>query len=117
MSHAVAAITAAGLDLELHRDLSVNEDKLDVAPWYWVMGNDIRDAQSLWDILSLLKKNRLGAMVTAGLLGLLETVGIVASGTKKTADVMGKGADALVEGEKRRIFTPMLMMVGKKPSI
>ena len=115
MSDALAAMQEAGLELDVQRDLAVNEEKLDVAPWYWPMGSDMRHIQTIWDILSLLKKNRFGAMVTAGLLGLLEAVGIVSAGTKKTAESMGKGADALVTGGKQGLFTPMYMMVGRRP--
>lgn len=116
-SDAVAAVRAAGFELETHRDLGVNEDQLDVVPWYWPMGNDLRHAQSMWDVLSLLPKSRIGAIITAGLLGLLETLGIVPPGTKKTADIMGIGAEALVAGGEQGIFTPMYLMVGRKPDI
>lgn len=117
MSDAIAAMEASGLELEVHRDLAANEDKLDVAPWYWPIGSNMKHAQTIWDVLSLLKKNRLGAMVTASFLGLLEAVGIAPAGTKKTADNMGKGADALVAGGMQGLFTPMYHMVGRRPDV
>lgn len=117
VSDALAAVDASGLELEAHRDLATNEDKLDIAPWYWPMGSDIKHAQTIWDILSLLKKNRWGAILTAGFLGLLEAVGIAPAGTKKTADSMGKGADALVAGGMQGLFTPMYLMVGRRPDV
>lgn len=116
-SDALAAMKAAGLELELHRDLATNEDKLDIAPWYWPMGGDLSHAQTIWDYLSLLKKNRLGAMVTATFLGLMEAVGLAPPGLKKTANIMGKGADDLVAGGAQGIFTPMLLMVGTNPKV
>ncbi|KUI68646.1 Sterol 24-C-methyltransferase erg-4 [Cytospora mali] len=117
MSDVLVAMDACGLELEVHRDLAVNEDKLDVAPWYWPMGTDMKHAQTVWDVLSLLKKNRWGAILTAGFLGLLEAVGIAPAGTKKTADSMGKGADALVAGGMQGLFTPMFLLVGKRPDV
>ncbi|CAJ2507916.1 Uu.00g091020.m01.CDS01 [Anthostomella pinea] len=117
MSDALAALQESGLELESEYDLAVNEGNLDVAPWYWPMGGDMRHAQTVWDVLSLLKKNRYGAMVTARLLGLLETVGIAPAGIKRTVDSMGEGADALVTGGKQGLFTPMYLMVGRKPYV
>lgn len=117
ISDALAALESSGLQVESKRDLAINEDQLDIAPWYWPMGNDIRYAQTIWDVLSLLKKNRLGAMVTAGFLGLLEAVGIAPTGMKKTADIMGKGADALVAGGTHGLFTPMYFVVGRKADV
>lgn len=114
-SDAIAAVNASGLELEIHRDLALNDDKLDVAPWYWPMGNDLTHTQTIWDSISLLKKNRLGAIATAYILGLLELVGLAPVGLKKTADVMGKGADALVAGGMQGLFTPMYLLIGRRP--
>lgn len=116
-SNALNAMQAAGFKIEMQRDLAANEDQLDVAPWYWPMGNDIRHAHSIRDILTILPKSSFGAMIFAGLLGLLEMTGIVRVGTKKTADIMGEGAKALVAGGKQGLFTPMYLMVGCKPEI
>lgn len=117
ISDALAAMDACGLELEVHRDLAVNEDKLDVAPWFWPMGGELKHAQTIWDVLLLLKKNRWVAIATAGFLGLLEAVGVAAAGTKKVADVMGKGADALVAGGTQGLFTPMFLLVGRRPDV
>ncbi|KAI2602582.1 sterol methyltransferase C-terminal-domain-containing protein [Hypoxylon sp. NC1633] len=116
-SGALEAMKESGLELEVQRDLAVNEDKLDVAPWYWPMGSDMRHAQTIWDVLSLLKKNRFGAMATASILGLLEAIGIAPAGSKKTADSMGKGADALVTAGTQGLFTPMYLMVGRRSDV
>lgn len=116
MSEARAAMGASGLELEVQKDLAVNDDKLDVAPWYWPMGSELKHVQTAWDFLSLLKKNRFGALVTAVFLCILEAVGIAPAGTTKVANIMGKGGDALVEGGILGLFTPMYLMVGQKPT-
>ena len=36
-------------------------------------------------------------------------------GTQKTADSLAQAADCLVAGGKEKLFTPMYLMVGRKP--
>ena len=48
-------------------------------------------------------------------LGLGEKVGAVPTGTQKTADSLAVAADCLVAGGKEKLFTPMYMMVARKP--
>ena len=42
-------------------------------------------------------------------------VGIAPQGTQKTADTLAVSADALVEGGQLNLFTPMYMMIARKP--
>lgn len=58
---------------------------------------------------------RLGRMLVHNLVGGLERVGIAPRGTKKTADSLAVAADCLVAGGKEKLFTPMYLMVAKKP--
>ena len=117
ISDSLAAIRAAGLELELHKDLAVDNDSLDFAPWYWPMGSDLRYAQTAWDLISTFKKSRWGVMLASILLGFLALVGIAPVGAKKTLDTMGKGADALVAAGSKGIFTPMYLLVARKPNV
>jgi sterol 24-C-methyltransferase len=57
---------------------------------------------------------RVGRFAMETLLSALETVKMVPSGTVETARELST-ADALVAGEKEDLFTPMLLMVGRKP--
>ncbi|KAI1322559.1 S-adenosyl-L-methionine-dependent methyltransferase [Xylariaceae sp. FL0255] len=99
ISDGLAAISAAGFDLELHHDLAADDDG--PAPWYWPLDSDLRYAQTL--------------VVAHSLFSVLETVRVIPTGTRKTAESLGKAADALVEGGKKKLFTPMYLMVGRKP--
>ena len=47
--------------------------------------------------------------------GALEVVKIAPKGTQKTADSLALAADCLVAGGKEKLFTPMYLMVAKKP--
>lgn len=116
ISDGLAAMEAAGLQLERHRDMAVDDQGLDYAPWYWPMGGDLTYAQTVWDFVSALRKCRWGVMVASALLGVLASVSIVPVGAKKTLDTMGRGADALVAAGSQKIFTPMYLLVARKPS-
>jgi len=105
ISDGLAAVKAAGLELETHKDLAVDKDGLDYAPWCWPMGGDLRYAQTMWQFLSTLKKIRWGVMLASVLLGLLASLHIAPAGAKKTLDTMGKGADALV-ASGRQVYSP-----------
>jgi sterol 24-C-methyltransferase len=114
VSDGLAAIQEAGFELVYHEDLAATDDG--VAPWYWPLGTDPSYAQNVWDALTVLRMNRWGRMLAHAFLHVLETVRIAPSGTKKTAESLGRAADALVEGGKKKLFTPMYLMVGKKPA-
>lgn len=113
ISDGLAAIKGAGFELELHEDLAASDE--DPAPWYWPLGSDLRYAQNVGDFLTVLRMNRWGRVVMHNMLGALETIRVIPAGTRKTADSLGKAADALVEGGRKKLFTPMYLMVARKP--
>lgn len=114
ISDGVQAMKTAGFELQISRDLAEDVNAKS-APWYWPIGSDLRHAQTLWDALTVMRMNRWGRVVAHSIFAMLETVCIVPPGTKKTADSLGKAADALVKGGKEKLFTPMYLMVGLKP--
>lgn len=111
----LAAIQAAGFTLETHYDLADDSNDTSVAPWYWPLGTDLRYAQSLSDVLTVLRMNRFGRVASHAFISVLELLQIAPAGTGKTAQSLAKAADALVEGGKKKLFTPMYLMVGRKP--
>lgn len=113
IDHGLSAIKAAGFELLHHEDLAATDDG--TSPWYWPLDSDMRYAQNLGDLLTVFRMNKWGRLVMHNLIGVLEACSIAPKGTRKTADGLAKGADALVEGGKRKLFTPMYLMVGKKP--
>ncbi|KAH8819289.1 S-adenosyl-L-methionine-dependent methyltransferase [Xylogone sp. PMI_703] len=113
ISDGVAAIKAAGFELETSYDLAADDDG--AAPWYWPLGTDFRYAQTIGDALTVLRMNKWGRVIAHGFMSLLESASVLPSGTSKTAESLARAADALVEGGKKKLFTPMYLMVGRKP--
>lgn len=58
---------------------------------------------------------RIGRGTVHKFIGGLETLGVAPVGTQKTADALALAADSLVAGAKENIFTPMYMMIARKP--
>ena len=110
---ALAAIQAAGFELEVHVDLAANDD---ARPWYYPLDGDLRMAQSIGDVVTIARMTRWGRWAAHNAIGLMERVGIAPTGTKKTADGLAKAADCLVAGGRDRLFTPMYLMVARKPA-
>lgn len=115
VSEGLAAIQEAGFELLYHEDLAATDTGS--APWYWPLGTDLRYAQNVWDALTVLRMNRWGRVVAHAFLHVLEVVRVAPAGTRKTAESLGRAADALVEGGRRKLFTPMYLMVGKKSDV
>ncbi|KAL8694203.1 MAG: hypothetical protein Q9218_001090 [Villophora microphyllina] len=112
ISEALEAIQKAGFVLEHHEDLA---DRKDARPWYYPLDGDLRMAASLGDIYSIARMTRIGRFVAHNFISALEWTGIAPKGTRKTANSLGVAADCLVAGGKEKLFTPMYLMVGRKP--
>lgn len=112
ISEALAAIKAAGFELELHEDLAKRPD---ATPWYYPLAGDFKYMGSIYDIFPIVRMTKIGRGIVHRFVGLLETVGLAPSGTQKTADSLALAADCLVDGAKEDLFTPMYLMVARKP--
>ncbi|OAA63861.1 Sterol methyltransferase [Cordyceps fumosorosea ARSEF 2679] len=112
VSEALDAMRAAGFELLRHEDMAARPDP---APWYWPVSGEMRFVQSLGDVWTVARMTRWGRAVAHGLAGLVEALGIAPAGTKKTADSLAHAADCLVAGARENLFTPMYLMVGRKP--
>lgn len=112
ISEGIAAIKAAGFELELHEDLAKRPDK---TPWYYPLAGDFSMMGTVWDFPTIFRMTKLGRGLTHKFVGLLEMVGIAPGGTQKTANSLALAADCLVAGAKEDLFTPMYLMVARKP--
>ena len=112
ISEGLQAIKAAGFTLELHEDLA---DRPDARPWYYPLAGDWRMIGSMWDLVTVARIHRYGQFVAHNFVGALETLGLAAKGTQKTADSLSRAAKALVSGGEQKLFTPMYMMIARKP--
>ncbi|RPA97868.1 hypothetical protein L873DRAFT_1689887 [Choiromyces venosus 120613-1] len=112
ISEALRAIKAAGFELEFHEDLAQRGDAI---PWYYPIAGEMKYVRSLGDFFTILRMTRFGRGAVHKLIGGLETVGVAPYGTQKTADSLAVAADSLVAGAKLNLFTPMYLMVARKP--
>jgi sterol 24-C-methyltransferase len=112
ISEGIAAIKAAGFELELHEDLAKRPDAI---PWYYPLAGDFKHMASLFDIYTIGRMTKIGRGLAHRLMGFLEMTGLAPVGTRKTADSFALAADCLVAGAKEDLFTPMYLMVARKP--
>ncbi|TPX11357.1 uncharacterized protein E0L32_001175 [Thyridium curvatum] len=112
ISEGVAAMENVGFELLRHEDLA---DRGDALPWYWPLAGELKYLQSYGDLFTILRMTTWARTVLHGIAGVLEKVGVAPAGTKKTADALAIGGDSLVAGARENLFTPMYLMVGRKP--
>lgn len=112
ISEGVAAIKAAGFELESHEDLA---DRPDPRPWYYPLAGDFSKMGSWWDLATVARMHWLGRGVIHKFVGALEMLGVASKGTQKTADSLAVAADCLVAGGAEKLFTPMYLMIARKP--
>lgn len=112
---ALDAMKKAGFVMEHHEDLAAREDE-DYAPWYWPLSGQLKYITGLGDIPTILRMTKVGRGIVHKFVGALETIGLAPAGTQKTADSLAIGGDALVAGGREKLFTPMYLMVGRKPA-
>ena len=112
ISEGLSAMENVGFEMLHKEDLADRPDNL---PWYWPIAGEMGYMQSYFDFFTCVRMTHLGRAVAHSFAGLLEFVGYAPKGTKKTADALAVGADALVKGGKLKLFTPMYLMVGRKP--
>ncbi len=56
-----------------------------------------------------------GKFVTQNSVRVLEKVGMVPKGTHDVGEALKTAADALVDGGREKLFTPMMLFVCRKP--
>ena len=113
ISEGLRAIQAAGFVLEHHEDLA--QRKEDPAPWYFPIAGDFKYMQTIWDFPTIARMTHVGRSIVHKFVWGLEKIGIAPPGTNKSADNLALAADMLVAGAKEELFTPMYMMIARKP--
>ncbi|PSR93994.1 sterol 24-c-methyltransferase [Coniella lustricola] len=107
------AMKAAGFDLLKHEDMAQRPDPM---PWYWPLSGEVKYLQSMGDAFTIFRMTKIGQFFTHGFAGLMEKLRFAPAGTQKTANALSEGADGLVAGARLNLFTPMYLMVGRKPA-
>ncbi|SMQ46710.1 unnamed protein product [Zymoseptoria tritici ST99CH_3D7] len=109
---AYEAMIKAGFVVEEREDLA---ERADWKPWYAPLAGNLAGSRNITDFLGYLRMTHVGRYGIGCLLRSLEFVGLAPSGTATTAAELSDGGDALVAGGKHGLFTPMYLMIGKKP--
>ncbi|CAB16897.1 Sterol 24-C-methyltransferase erg6 [Schizosaccharomyces pombe] len=110
---AVEAIKKVGFNL-LEEDDLTDHDNPDL-PWYYPLTGDITKCQNIWDVFTVFRTSRLGKLVTRYSVQFLEKIGVAAKGTSKVGDTLAIAQKGLIEGGETHLFTPMFLMIAKKP--
>ncbi|KAI9298687.1 hypothetical protein K502DRAFT_336588 [Neoconidiobolus thromboides FSU 785] len=104
---ALEAFKSVGFEVEYSKDITQFTGN-DI-PWYVPLEGRISDG-----IMGFFR-TKFGKSVTHRLVGVLESIGIAPKGTSHMSEVLSVAQDHLIEGAKLGIFTPMFMLVGRKP--
>jgi sterol 24-C-methyltransferase len=112
ISDALAAIKAAGFELIHNEDLAERPDKI---PWYYPLAGSFRHMTSVWDLFTIARMTWWGRGIAHRVVGGFEKLGLFPKGSQKTADTLAIAADSLVAGAEKKLFTPMYLMVARKP--
>jgi sterol 24-C-methyltransferase len=113
VSEGLAAVKAAGFEIELHEDLA---ERPDATPWYYPLAGEFKHMGSFGDVFTITRMTWWGRGLIHKLLGVGEMTGLIPKGTQKTADSLALAADSLVAGGKQKLFTPMVSRL-KTPEI
>ncbi|KIY02672.1 uncharacterized protein Z520_01137 [Fonsecaea multimorphosa CBS 102226] len=114
VSEGLAAIKAAGFELEHHEDLA---ERPDAIPWYYPLAGEFKYMGSIGDIFTIGRMTWWGRGLIHKFIGVGETLRVMPRGTQKTADSLALAADCLVAGGKQKLFTPMYLMIARKPKV
>ncbi|OAG03970.1 putative tocopherol O-methyltransferase [Paraphaeosphaeria sporulosa] len=107
-----AAMKNAGFELLVTEDLAEKQDEI---PWWYPISGDVKHAKGFKDWLLVIRNTQWGRVGVKIIVRILETVRVAPKGTLKMTEEFITAADALIDGGKKGIFTPMFLMVARKP--
>jgi sterol 24-C-methyltransferase len=111
-SQAIEAIKAAGFELEEAEDLASRPNEI---PWYYPITGSLRYVNSIWDAVRIIHMALLRRGVVRCLAGVCEKLGFFPPGTQKIANSLSRLGDSLVKSGEKKLFTPIFIIVAKKP--
>ncbi|KAJ6627954.1 sterol 24-C-methyltransferase [Mycena sp. CBHHK59/15] len=77
---------------------------------------DIRKAQTFWDYITVWRMSWSGMFVTHNVLWVMELLRLVPKGTHDVGEALRVAALSLVRGGQQKLFTPMYLVVSRKPT-
>ncbi|KAF9051989.1 delta-sterol C-methyltransferase [Panaeolus papilionaceus] len=106
------ALKNVGFEILHEEDLAARPDPI---PWYYPLEGDIRKAQTFWDYITVWRMSWSGKLVSHNFIRVAEMVGVVPKGTWEVSEQLKVAADALVKSGQEKLFTPMYLVVSRKP--
>ncbi|PPR02935.1 hypothetical protein CVT24_012165 [Panaeolus cyanescens] len=106
------ALKNVGFEILHEEDLAARPDPI---PWYYPLEGDIRKAQTFWDYITVWRMSWSGKLVSHNFIRVAEMVGVVPKGTWEVSEQLKVAADALVKSGQKKLFTPMYLVVSRKP--
>jgi len=106
------ALKTVGFEILHEEDLA---DRNDFVPWYYALEGDIWKVQSFWDAIMVFRMTTVGKFCTQTTLKMLERLHLAPQGMHSVGEALKTAADALVAGGQKKLFTPMMLFVAKKP--
>ncbi|CAI7660976.1 unnamed protein product [Penicillium glandicola] len=113
-AEAICAIKAVGFELEDAEDLAERQDG---PPWYFAIAGQVNRANNAWDALKILGLKLIASDAFHLMARRCENMGLLRSGTLRTTELLSNNMEYLVKGGVKGIFTPMLLMIAKKPLV
>ncbi|OLY84995.1 Cycloartenol-C-24-methyltransferase [Smittium mucronatum] len=105
------AVEKCGFELQSAKDLSVISVEGNV-PWYVDLFQDYYNFSSIRAML----RTKIGAFFIQNSLTFLTYIKLIPKSATEINNLLYEAADACVQGSKNNIFTPMYLVVAKKPS-
>ena len=106
------ALKTVGFQIEHEEDLA---DRGDAIPWYYPIAGSLKHCQTVWDYFTVARMTKIGRATTQYGVKFLETLRLVPQGTHSVGESLVVAADALVDGGRTKLFTPMMLFVCRKP--
>ncbi len=100
------ALKSAGFELVRTEDLA--KDTAQPVPWYFPLSGDDKSLRGV-------PRTAWGRVITHRAVKAMERVRIAPKGATDVSSLLNRAADALVEGGRLGIFTPMYFTLAKKP--
>ncbi|KDR80243.1 hypothetical protein GALMADRAFT_242548 [Galerina marginata CBS 339.88] len=107
------ALKTVGFQIEHEEDLAARDDSI---PWYYPLEGDILKAQTLWDYVTVWRMSWSGKLVSHNAIWLMELFGLVPKGTYDVGESLKVAGESLVRSGQQKLFTPMYLVVSRKPS-
>lgn len=106
------ALSKVGFEILEENDLADNDDEI---PWYAPLTGEWKYVNSVADLATFFRTSRLGRAFTTSMVTVFEKLGLAPKGSVSVTNALEEAAVGLVAGGEKKLFTPMMLFVAKKP--